>query len=89
MDYGISTKGLPVNVIYSDYSKKSDIVDSKGNFKKQITDLWDLLFKFRDSKDAVATIHILCTKALMKSALEKEDFMVNTMAEAGTDYYKL
>lgn len=89
IDYGINTKGLPVIVIYPDYSKKSDIVDSKGNFKKQLTDLWDLLPKFRDSKDAVATMHLPCTKALIKSALENEDFMVNTMAEAGTYYYKL
>lgn len=89
IDYGINTKGLPVIVIYPDYSKKSDIVDSKGNFKKQITDLWDLLPKFRDNKDFVATMHIPCTKALIKAALENRDFMVNTMAEAGTYYYKL
>ena len=34
MNYGIGTKGLPVIVIYPDYDKKSDIVDSNGNFKK-------------------------------------------------------
>ena len=38
MNYGIGTKGLPVIVIYPDYDKKSDIVDSNGNFKKQIKD---------------------------------------------------
>lgn len=38
MNYGIGTKGLPVIVIYPDYDKKSDIVDSDGNFKKQIKD---------------------------------------------------
>lgn len=43
MNYGIGTKGLPVIVIYPDYDKKSDIVDSNGNFKKQIKDLWDKL----------------------------------------------
>lgn len=89
IDYGINTKGLPVIVIYPDYCKKSDIVDSKGNLKKRITDLWDLLPKFRDSKDAVATMHIPCTKALIKSALENEYFMVNTMVAAGTYYYKI
>lgn len=30
MNYGIGTKGLPVIVIYPDYDKKSDIVDSNS-----------------------------------------------------------
>lgn len=39
VDYGINTKGLPVIVIYPEFKKKNDIVDSEGNFKKQIIDL--------------------------------------------------
>lgn len=82
MNYGIGTKGLPVIVIYPDYDKKSDIVDSNGNFKKQIKDLWDKLPAFRDNMSSVATLHIPCTKSVIISALNNEDFMVNTMADA-------
>ena len=89
MNYGISTKGLPVIVIYPDYDKKSDIVDSNGNFKKQIKDLWDKLPAFRDNMSSVATLHIPCTKSLITSALNDEDFMVNTMADAKRYFYKL
>ena len=76
-------------VIYPDYDKKSDIVDSNGNFKKQIKDLWDKLPAFRDNMSSVATLHIPCTKSLITSALNDEDFMVNTMADAKRYFYKL
>lgn len=79
---------LPVIVIYPDYDKKSDIVDSNGNFKKQIKDLWDKLPAFRDNMSSVATLHIPCTKSVIISALNNEDFMVNTMADAEKYYYK-
>lgn len=88
IDYGINTKGLPVIVIYPDFDSKSDIVDTNGNFKKQITDLWDKLPKFRDSMSSVATLHIPCKKELITSALKDTDFMVNTMTNAGSYHYK-
>ena len=88
VDYGINTKGLPVIVIYPEFKKKSDIVDSKGNFKKQIKDLWDKLPKFRDSMGNVATVHIPLDKETITNALNAEEFMVNTMAEAKQYYYE-
>ncbi len=87
IDYGINTEGLPVIVIYPEYSKKSDIVTEKGNFKKQIIDLWDKLPIFRNSMDTVATLHIPMDKSLITDALKDEDFMVNTMTEAGCYHY--
>ena len=89
VDYGINTKGLPVIVIYPEYKKKSDIVDSEGNFKKQITDLWNRLPKFRDNMKNVATRHIPLDKTVITDALNSEKFMVNTMVETGAYYYKL
>lgn len=88
MNYGIGKKGLPVIVIYPDYDKKSDIVDRNGNFKNQIKDLWDKLPAFRDNMSSVATLHIPCDKSLIKLALNDEDFMVNTMADANIYYLK-
>lgn len=89
IDYGINTKGLPIIVIYPDYKNKSDIVDSNGNFKKQIKDLWDSLPIFRDNMGTVATMHIPLNKSLITSALNDPDFMVDTMAKASRYYYKL
>lgn len=86
VDYGINTCGLPVIVVYPDYSKKSDIADSNGNIKKQIKDLWDQLPKFRDSKSNVAVLHIPYKKEYIESALNNSDFKVQTMTDAG-DYF--
>ena len=89
IDYGINTKGLPVIVVYPEYSEKSDIVTSEKNFKKQIKDLWDKLPKFRDSMANVPTLHVPNKKNLIKKALEDEDFMVSTKCDANTYFYPL
>ena len=69
IDYGINTKGLPVIVIYPDYSSKSDIKNSDGSVKSEITDLWDKLPIFRDSMDNVATLHIPMKKEEVEFAV--------------------
>jgi hypothetical protein len=89
VDYGINTKGLPVIVIYPEYSEKSDIVTSEKNFKKQIKDLWDKLPKFRDSMGNVPTLHVPNKKALIKKALEDKNFMVTTKCNAGTYFFPI
>lgn len=89
MDYGIKECGLPVIVIYPDYSEKSDIVDSNGKIKKQIKNLWNNIPSFRDNRSAVAVLHIPNKKALIETALNDEDFMVNTMKSSGDYFYKL
>ena len=88
MDYGINIQKLPVIVIYPEFSNKNDIVDNLGCFKKQITDLWDKLPKFRDSMSSVATLHIPCNKDLITSALKNTGFMVNSMTTADRYFYK-
>lgn len=64
-------------------------MDSNGNFKKSIKDLWDKVPKFRDSMGSVATLHIPCSKTLITSALGDENFMVGTMTKANQYFYKL
>lgn len=88
IDFGINTNGLPVIVVYPEYSEKSDIIncDSK-KFKKQITDLWDKLPIFRDSMDKVPTIHIPMKKDLIEKALNDPKFMVNTKGAADKYFY--
>jgi hypothetical protein len=89
IDYGINDRELPVMVIYPDFSEKRDIVDSSGNCKQQIRDLWDKLPIFRDSKSSVAVLHVPCEKTLITLALKDKDFIVGTMTTAGDYFYKL
>lgn len=86
IDYGI--KGLPVIVVYPEYSEKSDIIDcTSKTFRQAIEDLWDKLPIFRDSMSEVPTLHIPMKKSLIRSALEDTDFMVSTKKKTGTFFY--
>ena len=83
VDYGINKMGLPVIVVYPDFSEKSDIVVCKtGTIRKQVKDMWDKLPKFRDSMGDVPTIHVPNKKTLIKKALEDDDFKVQTKGRA-------
>lgn len=86
IDFGINTDALPVIVVYPEFKEKSDIA-SNGNIKKQVKDLWDNLPIFRDSMNKVPTIHVPYNKALIKKALEDEDFMINSKTDAGVYFY--
>lgn len=88
MDYGINTCGLPVIVVYPDYSEKSDIINCRSNtFKKQIENLWDKLPIFRDSMNSVPTLHIPNKKSLIRNGLETDGFMVGTKKDADSYFY--
>lgn len=86
IDYGINTKGLPVIVIYPDYNSKESLLKN-GSLKEAIKKLWDKLPIFRDSMDSVPTLHIPMKKELIKSALENNDFMVNTKTKDISYYW--
>lgn len=80
---------MPVIVVYPDFSEKSDIINCNSEtFRKQVTDLWDKLPIFKNSMLNVPTFHIPNKKALIRSALNDTDFMVNTKCAAGTYFYK-
>lgn len=88
IDYGINTKGLPIIVIYPEYSEKSDIINCESKtFKQQIKNLWDKLPIFRDSMHKVPTIHIPMNKALIEQTLKDSNFMVATKKSAVKSYY--
>jgi hypothetical protein len=88
IDYGINTKGLPVIVVYPDYSEKSDIINCQGKtIKQQIKNLWDNLPKFRDSMSKVPTLHLPNKKTLIEKALKNSDFMVSTKCDPSTYFY--
>ena len=88
IDFGINTNGLPVIVIYPEYSEKSDIVNcEEKTIKNKIKNLWDNLPIFRDSMDKVPTLHIPLDKTLIEKALKDTDFMVATKGDAGGSHY--
>ncbi len=89
IDYGINSNGLPVIVVYPEYSEKSDIINcSSETIKQKIKNLWDNLPIFRNSMGEVPTLHIPNKKSVIKSALGNKDFMVNTKREPGEYFYK-
>ncbi|MBR2089475.1 MAG: hypothetical protein IJ905_03720 [Fibrobacter sp.] len=79
IDYGINTLGLPVIVIYPDFSEKNDIIDENKQFKLQVKKLWDKLPVFRDNMNKVATIHIPFKQALLKKCLDDPDLTIQKM----------
>ncbi|NCD35082.1 MAG: hypothetical protein EOL87_16905 [Spartobacteria bacterium] len=88
IEYGINTQGLPIIVVYPEKSEKSDIINcSSKTIKQSIKNLWDNLPMFRDSMSEVPTLHIPNSKALIKKALQDNDFMVNTKGKPGIFFY--
>lgn len=88
INHGIGTNGLPVIVVYPEYSDKSDIINcTSKTIKQQIKDLWGALPVFRDSMANVPTLHLPNKKELIRKALGDADFMVATKCTANTYFY--
>lgn len=91
IDYGVNTKGLPIIVIYPEFSEKSDIVTENGTengtIRKQVKDLWEKLPIFKSSKSEVPVIHVPMKKDLIKKALEDKDFQVTTKCSPNDYFY--
>ena len=88
VDYGIDSMGLPVIVVYPDFSEESDIiVCGTEKIRKKVKDLWDKLPRFRDSMGEVPTIHVPNKKALIKNALEDDNFKVQTKCDPNVFFF--
>ncbi|CAI1192404.1 Uncharacterised protein [Serratia liquefaciens] len=79
IDYGINSLGLPVIVIYPDYSTKESLLNN-NTLIPQIQNLWGKIPTFRDSMSLVPTLHIPMNKALISHSLSDSKFMVRTKA---------
>jgi hypothetical protein len=77
IDYGINDQGLPVIVIYPEYSTKESLL-TNGIIKKEVENLWDKLPIFRDSMKKVPTLHIPLEKSVISQSLKSTDFMLAT-----------
>lgn len=89
IDYAINKLGLPIIVIYPEYSENNKIISCPNEiFKKEIKDLWDKLPIFEKSMHKIPTFHIPLNKMLVRNALDDRDFMVNTKCLPGTFIYQ-
>ena len=89
IDYGINMQGLPIIVVYPDYSEKSDIINcSSEKITQKIHNLWDNLPVFRNSMKKVPTFHVPNKKSLIKTALNDKRFMVSTKGDPDIYFYK-
>lgn len=86
IDYGINDQGLPVIVIYPEYDSKESLL-TNGALKQSVKNLWDKLPIFRDSMEAVPTLHVPMKKELIKSALQNDGYMVGSKKEPGIYRY--
>lgn len=86
IDYGINDQGLPVIVVYPEYETKESLLYD-GNLKQSVKNLWNNIPVFRDSMQAVPTLHVPMKKDLIKLSLSDKDFMLNTKKTANTYRY--
>lgn len=90
IDYGINALGLPVIVIYPEYSDKQSLLTPSGrDLNSAIKSLWSNLPIFRDSKSKVPVLHVPMSKALIESALSNSNFCVNSKCESKDYFYKV
>lgn len=88
IDFGINSKGLPLIIVYPEYSERTDIKDySTNKIRNQITGLWNKIPVLRDSIHKVPSIHLPNDKALIKHALNNENFMVLSKIKQGIYAY--
>lgn len=75
LDYGINVLGLPVIVVYADYSQNSSIAyDHKPNATAKA--LWERLPVLRDNITKVPSVHVPLNKEYIAKALADKDFTI-------------
>lgn len=88
LEYGVGNQGLPVIVIYPEYSEKENLV-ANGDLRREVKSLWDKLPTFKLLKGEVPVLHVPMKKELIKSALEKGDFTLAGKSGTGDYWFKV
>lgn len=83
IDYGVNILGLPIIIIYPEYSKREDLITSDMKFKVNIVNLWKKLPVLESAFSKVPTLHIPLNKKLIVESLLDERFIVNSNATFG------
>ena len=80
--YAIEELGLPIIVVYPEFSTQGDVVDKDGKFLQNVVALWEKIPYFRDNMIKVPTLHVPMNKDSIRAALSAEGMKVQTKAEA-------
>lgn len=87
IEYGIESQGLPIIVIYPEYSEKSYLV-ANGELRSEIKKLWDKLPAFKALKSKVPVLHVPMKKEVIRDALGRSDFTLAGKSGAGDFWFK-
>lgn len=88
INFGIIRNGLPVIVVYPEFTSKNDIINCSSNtIRQKIKNLWGKLPAFHNAMGNVPTIHIPNKKELIRKALKDADFMVSTKCSSNIYFY--
>lgn len=88
VDYGINDQGLPVIVVYPEFSEKADIIGcSTKKIQSRISRLWTKVPTFNSSMHKVPTLHVPLKEALIRNALADPGLMVRTKARSDVYFY--
>ena len=77
IDYGMCILGLPVIVVYPDYSLNSWVTNGNNKPSDRVKKLWDNLPIFRDNMLNFPTCHVPMNKEYITRALRDTDFSVH------------
>ncbi len=87
IDYGINTLGLPIIIIYPEYSIKQSLLEN-GELKQVVKNLWNNIPIFRASIGKIPTLHVPMNREIIKEALQNSDFMLNTKKQPSVYWYR-
>ena len=82
IDYGVNVLKLPIIVVYPEFTTYSELLSVSGQFKNEVTQLWDNLPIFRDSKRNIPVLHVPLNKSLLHNALLNKGFTVQSPLES-------
>ena len=86
IEYGINDQGLPVIVVYPEYSTKDGLL-LNGSLKPAIKGLWRRLPIFENLMNTVPTLHVPLNKETIKAALQSNEFVIGSKKAPGIYKY--
>jgi hypothetical protein len=89
IDYAINTLNLPIIVIYPELESKEDLLKADHqSLNTTVTNLWNKIPVFKDSKNKVPVLHLPMNKDVIKAALCNSDFIVDSGKTPNDYFYK-
>ncbi len=88
INYGVNSQGLPIIVIYPEFSTKSSLLNFNNSaLCEEVKKLWDNLPIIRESAELVPILHIPMDKSIITSALKNSNYSVHSKNKTGHFFY--